>query len=422
MRGVFYMKMLVKEKGFSKDFIIMVAGQIISILGSALLRFALSLFVLDVTGRADLFAVLFAISSLPVLLTPFGGAIADRFNRRNLMVLFDFVNSGIVLMFFIVLLTDNHSVLWIGLVMVLLSFISAMYTPAVMASIPLLVSEQKLEQANGVVNGVQALAGVTAPVLGGILYGMLGLKLLVIVSGLLFFFTAIIEMFMTIPFVKRSYDGHLMPTLIKDMKEGFTYVVKQTFILKCTLLAALLNLLLTPLFIVGVPIILRVTMNSSDTWYGIGMGIIDFATILGALTMGYFAKKLRIHTLYIWVLMSAFLVIPMAMSVLPRALQIGYYPSYSLFIGCALIIAMMMTIISIYVMTLVQKETPNEQLGKVMAIMMAVSQCMAPLGQMGYGLLFEFFQANIYIPVFIISVCVLLLAFVTKRIWQLEVK
>ncbi len=416
------MEMLVKEKGFSKDFIIMVAGQIISILGSALLRFALSLFVLDITGRADLFAVLFAISSLPVLLTPFGGAIADRFNRRNLMVLFDFISSGIVLIFFIVLLTDNHSVLWIGLVMVLLSFISAMYTPAVMASIPLLVSEQKLEQANGIVNGVQALAGVTAPVLGGILYGMLGLKLLVIVSGLLFFFTAIVEMFMTIPFVKRSYDGHLMPTLIKDMKEGFTYVVKQTFILKCTLLAALLNLLLTPLFIVGVPIILRVTMNSSDTLYGIGMGIIDFATILGALTMGYFAKKLRIHTLYIWVLMSAFLVIPMAMSVLPRALQIGYYPSYSLFIGCALIIAMMMTIISIYVMTLVQKETPNEQLGKVMAIMMAVSQCMAPLGQMGYGLLFEFFQANIYIPVFIISVCVLLLAFVTKRIWRLEVK
>lgn len=417
-----YMEMLVKEKGFSKDFIIMVAGQIISILGSALLRFALSLFVLDITGRADLFAVLFAISSLPVLLTPFGGAIADRFNRRNLMVLFDFISSGIVLIFFIVLLTDNHSVLWIGLVMVLLSFISAMYTPAVMASIPLLVSEQKLEQANGIVNGVQALAGVTAPVLGGILYGMLGLKLLVIVSGLLFFFTAIVEMFMTIPFVKRSYDGHLMPTLIKDMKEGFTYVVKQTFILKCTLLAALLNLLLTPLFIVGVPIILRVTMKSSDTLYGIGMGIIDFATILGALTMGYFAKKLRIHTLYIWVLMSAFLVIPMAMSVLPRALQIGYYPSYSLFIGCALIIAMMMTIISIYVMTLVQKETPNEQLGKVMAIMMAVSQCMAPLGQMGYGLLFEFFQANIYIPVFIISVCVLLLAFVTRRIWRLEVK
>lgn len=164
----------------------MVVGQIISILGSALLRFALSLFVLDLTGRADLFAVLFAISSLPILFTPFGGAIADRFNRRNLMVVYDFISSFIVLIFYCMLLTDNYSVLGIGLVLVLLSFISAMYAPAVMASIPLLVEEQKLEQANGIINGVQALAGVTAPVLGGILYGVLGLKILVIMSGLFF--------------------------------------------------------------------------------------------------------------------------------------------------------------------------------------------------------------------------------------------
>lgn len=160
------MEITITEKGYSKDFFIMVVGQIISILGSALLRFALSLFVLDMTGRADLFALLFAISCLPILLTPFGGAIADRFNRRNLMVLFDFISSAIVFIFFFVLLTDNHSVLSIGFVMVLLSLVSAMYTPAVMASIPILVSEQKLEQANGIVNGVQALAGVTAPVLG----------------------------------------------------------------------------------------------------------------------------------------------------------------------------------------------------------------------------------------------------------------
>ena len=55
-------------------------------------------FVLDITGRA-IFCRAFAISSLPILLTPFGGAIAHRLNRRNLMVLFDFVSSGIVWMF-----------------------------------------------------------------------------------------------------------------------------------------------------------------------------------------------------------------------------------------------------------------------------------------------------------------------------------
>ncbi|MGA3598478.1 MFS transporter [Lysinibacillus agricola] len=410
------MESQIKRKGFSKDFNLMVIGQIISILGSALLRFALSLYVLDITGRADLFAGLFAISSIPILLAPFGGAIADRFNRRNLMVIFDFTSSFIVFVFFVVLAIGNSSILLIGVVMVLLSFVSAMYAPTVMASIPVLVEEEKLEQANGIVNGIQALSNVAAPVLGGILYGMIGLKVLVIVSGLFFFLSAILEMFIKIPFMQREQNGHIISTLVNDLKEGFSYVVKQSFIFKCMILAALLNLLLTPLFVVGVPIILRVTLQSSDTLYGVGMGLIDFATILGALSMGYFAKKMGINNLYFWIFITALLIVPMALSVTPIMLNIGYYSSYTLFVGSALLIAMIMTIISIYVITVVQKETPNENLGKVMAIIIAVSQCMAPIGQILYGLLFEGFSVNIYVPILIISVVMVVLAIATKRI------
>ncbi|MFJ8519700.1 MFS transporter [Lysinibacillus xylanilyticus] len=414
------MESQIKRKGFSKDFNLMVIGQIISILGSALLRFALSLYVLDITGRADLFAVLFAISSVPMLLAPLGGAIADRFNRRNLMVIFDFMSSIIVFIFFAMLTIGNSSVLLIGVVMVLLSFVSAMYAPTVMASIPVLVEEEKLEQANGIVNGIQALSNVAAPVLGGILYGLIGLKVLVIVSGVFFFLSAILEMFIHIPFMQREQNRHIIPTLVNDLKEGFSYVVKQSFIFKCMILAALLNLLLTPLFVVGVPIILRVTMQSSDTLYGVGMGLIDFATILGALSMGYFAKKMGINNLYIWIFITALLIVPMALSVTPPLLNIGYYPSYTLFVVSALLIAMIMTIISIYVITVVQKETPNENLGKVMAIIIAVSQCMAPIGQILYGVLFEAFSVKVYVPILIISIVMVVMAIATKRILRFE--
>ncbi|KMY32960.1 ABC transporter permease [Lysinibacillus xylanilyticus] len=414
------MESQIKRKGFSKDFNLMVIGQIISILGSALLRFALSLYVLDITGRADLFAVLFAISSVPMLLAPLGGAIADRFNRRNLMVIFDFMSSIIVFIFFAMLAIGNSSILLIGVVMVLLSFVSAMYAPTVMASIPVLVEEEKLEQANGIVNGIQALSNVAAPVLGGILYGLIGIKVLVLVSGVFFFLSAILEMFIHIPFMQREQNRHIIPTLVDDLKEGFSYVVKQSFIFKCMILAALLNLLLTPLFVVGVPIILRVTMQSSDTLYGVGMGLIDFATILGALSMGYFAKKMGINNLYIWIFITALLIVPMALSVTPLLLNIGYYPSYTLFVVSALLIAMIMTIISIYVITVVQKETPNENLGKVMAIIIAVSQCMAPIGQILYGVLFEAFSVKVYVPILIISIVMVVMAIATKRILRFE--
>ncbi|AVR32209.1 MFS transporter [Bacillus cereus] len=403
-----------------KDFHLMVSGQIITILGSTLLRFALSLYVLDITGRADIFAGLYAVTSIPFLLAPLGGAIADRFNRRNVMVIFDFINAAIVLIFIVLLLTESVSILMIGTIMFLLAVVSAMYAPVVMASIPQLVPEKKLEQANGIVNGVQALSNIVAPVLGGILYGIIGLKMLVIISCLAFFLSAILEMFITIPFIKRIQEGHIVPIIVKDMKEGFLYVLKQPFILKAMLLAALLNLILTPLFVVGGPIILRVTMQSSDTMYGIGMGLIDFATILGALSIGFFAKKLQMKILYNWMLIIALLVIPVALSVTPFTLNLGYYPPFILFILSSLLIAMIMTIVSIYVITVVQKKTPNENLGKVMAIITVVSQCMAPIGQVVYGFMFEGFSAEIYLPIFAISFIMIIIAILTKKILRNE--
>ncbi|MFV5170336.1 MFS transporter [Bacillus cereus] len=403
-----------------KDFHLMVSGQIITILGSTLLRFALSLYVLDITGRADIFAGLYAVTSIPFLLAPLGGAIADRFNRRNVMVILDFINAAIVLSFIVLLLTESISILLIGTIMFLLAVVSAMYAPVVMASIPQLVPEKKLEQANGIVNGVQALSNIIAPVLGGLLYDIIGLKMLVITSCFAFFLSAILEMFITIPFIKRIEEGHIVPTIVKDMKEGFLYVLKQPFILKAMLLAALLNLILTPLFVVGGPIMLRVTMQSSDTMYGIGMGLIDFATILGALSIGFFAKKLQMKTLYNWMLIIALLVIPVALSVTPFTLNLGYYPPFILFILSSLLIAMIMTIVSIYVITVVQKKTPNENLGKVMAIITAVSQCMAPIGQVVYGFMFEGFSTKIYLPILAISFIMIIIAVVTKKILRNE--
>ncbi|WP_257145199.1 MFS transporter [Bacillus paramycoides] len=412
--------MSISTKSSMKDFHLMVTGQIITILGSMLLRFALSLYVLDITGRADIFAGLYAITSIPFLLAPLGGAIADRFNRRNLMVIFDFINAAIVLGFIALLINGTVSIMWIGIVMFLLAVVSAMYAPVVMASIPQLVPEKKLEQSNGIVNGVQALSNIVAPVLGGVLYGIIGLKVLVIISGLAFFLSAILEMFIKIPFIKRMQEDHIVPTIVKDMKEGFLYVLKQPFILKAMLLAALLNLILTPLFVIGGPIILRVTMQSSDTMYGIGMGLIDFATILGALSIGFFAKKLQMKTLYYWMFVIALLVLPMALSVTPFILSMGNYPPFTLFILSSIFIAMIMTIVSIYVITVVQKKTPNENLGKVMAIITAVSQCMAPIGQVVYGFMFEGFSLKIYLPILCISFILIILAFVTKKILRNE--
>jgi predicted MFS family arabinose efflux permease len=282
------------------------------------------------------------------------------------------------------------------------------------------VEERKLESANGIVQAVQALSGVTAPVLGGILYGILGVRSLILMSGISFFLSAVMELFIRIPFEKRKQDGHIVPTIITDMKAGFSYVVKQSFILKLMILAALLNMLLSPYLIVGGPIILRVTMQSSETAYGMGMGLINLATIIGALTVGIFAKRMTIKRLYRWILLIALLGLPMALSVTPLFLGLGYYPPFVLFMLCVIPIATIMTVVSIFVITKVQKKTPNENLGKVMAIIIAASQCAAPIGQILYGFFFQRLSEAVYIPTLFVSGAMLLMAALTWRIMRNE--
>ena len=87
------------KKLFHRNFCLMIIGQIISLFGNAILRFALSMYVLDLTGSAAAFGTILAVSMIPtVLLSPVGGIIADRINRRNIMVALDFTTAGLIVL------------------------------------------------------------------------------------------------------------------------------------------------------------------------------------------------------------------------------------------------------------------------------------------------------------------------------------
>ncbi len=409
-----------KDYLWKKDFTLVVIGQIISVMGSAVLRFALNLYVLDITGRADIFALVVAVSAIPgIIFSPVGGAISDRFNRRDLMVIFDFLSSFVVLFLILLLWKGKAEVIYIGIIMAILSLISAVYQPTVQASIPVLSSEQNLTQANGIVSGVGALSGLMGPVLGSVLYGFLGIKILVVISCAMFAASAVMEIFIKIPFSKPKQTSHIVVEIWQDMKKGISYMVRDNiYILKTIAVAALLNMFLSAFFIIGVPYILRFVMKSSDLMYGAGMSLIQISSILGALLVGILTKKTTIEKLYRWLFATAMLLLPMAAAVTPMMLGLGHWPSFILFFLFGSMIIMIASIMSIFIITIVQKETPNEMLGKVMAIVMAVAQCVAPVGQIMYGSLFEKFSGAPYIPVLFGGMATAIIAFIGKKLLQ----
>lgn len=89
-----------EQKLFSKNFTLVVIGQIISLFGNATIRFALPLYLLNQTGSSALFGTVTACAFLPaILLTPVGGIVADRVNKRNIMVILDFFTAAVIAVF-----------------------------------------------------------------------------------------------------------------------------------------------------------------------------------------------------------------------------------------------------------------------------------------------------------------------------------
>ena len=83
------------DRLFSRDFTLMILGQIISLFGNAILRFALSLYVLDTTGSAAAFGGILAVSMVPTILcSPLGGVLADRVPRQRIMWGLDFFTAA----------------------------------------------------------------------------------------------------------------------------------------------------------------------------------------------------------------------------------------------------------------------------------------------------------------------------------------
>ncbi|WP_146623328.1 MFS transporter [Enterococcus florum] len=393
-------------KGNRLNILYLMLGQFISVFGGSILRFALSLFVLDATGRADVFATVLAISSIPVLFAPIGGAIADRFDRKRLMVLMDVANAVIALLLFLVIGT-SESILGIALLIFVLSIVGSFDTPVVGASIPLLVEEHELEKMNGLSNGILQLSNVVAPIIGGIFYGLIGAKVLVASSILFFVIAAIIESFLKIPFTKRTQTGSLASMLTADLKDGFREVKNNQVMLKAIVIAALINFLLTPFFIVGLPIILRMGLQVNDTLYGIGMAVFSLASIVGAVFAGPLTKKIRFNNFYLIFTASGIALIGMNVVMSLAGGTIGYLAV----VVTEIIVGIMLSAISIYLISLLQKITPKHNLGKVMATIIAVAQCAVPLGQLLMGVLFKNTTVSVFVPVLFISGIVLLVSF-----------
>lgn len=403
----------------SKDFILVVIGQIISLFGNAILRFALPLYLLNQTNSPALFGIVSACSFIPmIVLSPIGGIVADRINKRSIMVVLDLFTA--ILSIGVVLLLGKVNLIVLMLIaLIILYGIQGAYQPAVQASIPALVSTENLMPANAVINLVSSIARLVGPVIGGILYVTLGIYTILYLGFFCFLFSAIIEIFIKIPFKKRETKDKAIEIVLNDMKESYHFIKEEKPVVgKAALLLAAINLFFSTLIIIGLPVIVTQKLGFEPVYanklYGFAEGALAAGGLAGGIFAGIMGRKLQIKNADKLLIFCSLTILPIGIVLL---IKIPSIMAYGVVVASCFIMMVLSSIFSIELMSYVQMITPNELIGKVMSLAMCICLSAQPIGQAVYGMLFELVPNRIGILFILSTVICLVISVYSKKVF-----
>lgn len=401
------MKANTEGKLFSRNFTLLVFGQVSSLFANTILRFALSMYILDLTGSASIFAGLLAVSMIPtVILSPFGGVLADRAKRRNIMVGLDFL-SGVIAVFTMLTIRESNAVIIVGTALTAYSILAAFESPTVQAAVPQMQTGDNIIKANAVVNQVAALAALVAPFIGSACYTAFGVKTVLAVSVLGFFLTAFLEIFIRLPFTKETLHESWIRVIRNDFKISFSFITRERpEIMKILLAASAISFFIMGTVNVGMPFMIRTILGLNAEYAGAAESVCGLTAILGSVIVGVAAGRLKADKMYQYPLAVGICMIPMGMGFLLDNEKMIYL----IILLSIAVMQVLVSIFSIYCVSLIQQRTPNELLGKVMAYVATVTLCAQPLGQVIYGVLFDAFRNNVMWIMVGSAVCIILLS------------
>ncbi|MGN0720065.1 MAG: MFS transporter [Anaerovoracaceae bacterium] len=403
-------------KLFRRDFTLVVIGQVISLFGNAVLRFALPLYLLRVTDSSTLYGTVTACAFVPmVIFSLLGGVIADRVNKRNIMVALDFSTAGVILVFYLL----HGMVPLVPLLMVVLMIlygIAGAYEPSVQASIPLLVDGEELVRGNAIINMVQTLSGLLGPILGGVLFGAFGIVPILILSTGCFLASAVMEIFIHIPHVKRDRTDGMLTVVRQDLSESWKYIRwEQPELLKGVGLIAVFNMVLSSAFSVGIPVMVVQFLGMSDASLGLTEAMVGLGGLAGGGLAGIAAHKIHIGGSH-WILLGCAVgMAGMGIAMLPGIPVLAAYWLINLMGFLTMVVS---ALFSVTILAMVQRITPTQLLGKVMATIIAVCSCAQPVGQAAYGVLFDAMASVPWLLLFFAAGFGVLLTAVSRPLFQ----
>ncbi len=242
-------------------FSIVWVGQIISLLGTSMTNFAMTIWAYEQTNAATALAMIGFFYVAPMLIaSPFAGAIVDRSNRKMMMMVSDLA-SGLTTIVILILFSTGHLQIWmLFITSAIQGVFQSFQWPAYSAAISTMIPKEQYGRANGMLSLADTASNIFAPILAGALLGYIGFSGILMIDIATFVFAIGALLLVFIPQPKITEEGRqAQGSIWKEAGFGFGYILKRPPLL------ALQIVFLTGNFFVGIPMAVQAAMILANT-------------------------------------------------------------------------------------------------------------------------------------------------------------
>jgi MFS transporter, DHA3 family, macrolide efflux protein len=350
------------------DFLRLWLGQMISVIGDGIYYIAIMWWIKTHTGSDALVALIALCAAVPgVLLGPIAGVVADRVNRRRLMIGMDVI-SAIVVIGPALLLSANRLEPWhLCATAALLATAATFSFPAFLSSVPRIVAEDQLNAANSMSQAGNALAGLIGPALGGVLVAGLSSVNAIALDAVSFGVAAILNAFSRIPNAERSQKD-LGQSVTQDLLEGVRYLRSQPVLWGVMMVFSVLNLVFAPISVL-IPGLAKDVLGVGAQGFGLLEASMPAGFVLGSILATTLTRRLNGHTM-IWLICAIGLLMA----------AIGLSKSFLVTVALIVSSGVGFAVMNVFFMVIFQTRIPNELQGRAFGTLGTISQGLRPVG------------------------------------------
>jgi MFS family permease len=325
-------------------------GQGASFVGDAVSMVALVVLVVQVTGSASAVGGALVARLLPTIASPLAGVIADRVDRRIVLVASDLARAVLVLG-----LVFARDLATIYVLVFLMGLARTVFNPTVRAAFPSVVGGGDLTRANALISGTFSTSIMVGPALGGLLVASIGVDAAFLADAVTYLVSAILLSTVPLPHPRRESEEEA--GFVRELRSGFGYLVG-TRVPLAIVVGAFLTILTINTTVPAEVFLAKETFGAGDVGYGLLVSLWGGGMVLGSAMMAVLGNRINLVLLY-------FLSIFVGASALVGT---GLAPAFILALGALTVEGAATGIDNVATDTILQKRVPEAFLGRVFSI------------------------------------------------------